>query len=951
MANLYDRKFKIGRQSEQILNEEMHKIYESVKYLTAHPKKEGLLQPPAVLDGAFWHDRTTNELKYYDKPNDKFINLFQSKFQITDQITNIYPSSSPVEGQLWIYNDVLMYHSNGQWKPIKALTQDGSQFNISVFENFIFLCPLWKIGNEITEGEDEMFIVDGGSADWDTDYIYISNDTTAFDASEGAKVQMLVPNIDIDRIFIDEKLDRNYEEISKVCISYSKKHIENKVPSLIHINPGKLTSIRKRLFKVDKNTPAIHVHIENTEFYGFRFDKCGGDLLLPFSIENQNKYDYEIQDDGIYLSHNAAQTYDYVLSVTYDHNWFKAYGKLAVTSSDDINNSYHIIDFLGPVNVFVQGFNLEDVSFEIDEGAAVITTNDNTTDMEVSALHTIDREYGFVRAVDLKNRGVIKPIKRFETPLLFVAGEAMHTSELEYDSKTNTYFVPGAKQDMMWSIVELYDSIHDFNMFITQGLVAETNSEGAAVISYDPEKLLDTDCPVLFVNGLLLSESDVIRDMENHTLTAYGLDVGHDYILLNDRYNYLYTDNELVPAIAVERFSESLVYLNGHLLCNSTAVNTLLDEDEISAVHNEVKMFINDSNTFKIYDEQAEVWNILSEDDIRKLSKFVYGYNNSLRSVEVLVPYEKGKDWLQIYAFNYANAVENQLIIENIEVTEPTTEIETVAYIPQTGALSVWLNGVRQYPEFVKDTEIAPGIREDITGLKFYFPEPVTGRVTYTVQAPEKNSAIVSTRELLTHENVYPGMINLYKTNNSLYPGRVTVYINGVRQPQESYTILDNYTLYFHDKTTMLLGNGENYPTEKIIVNDEIKTLEHNESDKIMVEVSMIEKQEQTIEIGKDFSYNIDVNKYNIDINILEPSDEVLIFTNGLFFGAESLNGYKMNKNRGVITITDPTTLNAISSNPLEEFILTNEENAKKYFELYGKEYEHKNSIITLEWR
>lgn len=951
MANLYDRKFKIGRQGEQILNEEMHKIYESIKYLTAHPEKEDLLQPPAVLDGAFWHDRTTNELKYYDKPNDKFVNLFQSKFQVTDQITNIYPSSNPVEGQLWIYNDALMYYSNGQWKPIKALTQDGSQFNISIFENFLFLCPLWKIGKDIVDGEDEMFIVDGGSADWDTDYIYISNDTTAFDALKDAKVQMLVPNIDIDRMFIGKNLDREYEEISKVCISYPRKYVTDNVPSLIHVNPGKLTSIKKRLFKVDKTNPAIHVQTRNTEFYGFRSDKYGGELLLPFSIENQKRYDYEIQNDGIYLSYNASQTYDYILSVTYEYNWFKAYGKMSVTSSDDVSNSYHIIGFLGPVNVFVQGFNLEDVSFETDEGAAVVTTDDNTSEMEVSALHTIDREYGFVRIVDLKNRGVIKPIKRFKTPLLFVAGEAMHTSDLEYDKATNTYFVPGAQEDMMWSIVELYDSIHDFDMFIKQGLVTETNEKGIAVISYDPEILLNTDCPVLFVNGLLLSESDVIRDTENHTLTASGLDIGQDYVLLNDRYNYLYTDNELIPAIAVEKFCESLVYLNGNLLCNSTAVNTLFNEEEIIAVHNEVKMFINDSNTFKIYDEQAKIWNTLPAEDIKKLSKFVYGYNNSLRSVEILVPYEKGEDWLQIYAFNYANAIENQLIIENVEISEPTTEIETVAYIPQTGALSVWLNGVRQYPEFVKDTETIPGIKEDITGLKFYFPEPITGHITYTVQAPEKNSTVVSTRELLTHENVYPGMINLYKTKNSLYPGRVTVYINGIRQPQESYTILDNYTIYFNDRTTMLLGNEENYPTEKIMVDNEIRHLEHNESDKILVEVSMIEKKEQTIEIEKDFSYNIDVNKYNIDINILEPSDEVLIYTNGLFFGAESLNGYKMNKNRGVITITDVSTLHAISSDPLEEFILANEKNKEKYFELYGKEYEFKKPIVTLEWR
>ena len=289
--------------------------------------------------------------------------------------------------------------------------------------------------------------------------------------------------------------------------------------------------------------------------------------------------------------------------------------------------------------------------------------------------------------------------------------------------------------------------------------------------------------------------------------------------------------------------------------------------------------------------------------------------------------------------------------IKNIEILEPTSEIETVAYIPQTGSLSVWLNGIRQYPETLKETEMISGIKEDPSGLKFYFPEPITGLVTYTVQAPEKNSSSSFVREVLTHENISPGTVNLYKTKNSLYPGRVSVYINGIRQPQESYTILDNYTIYFNDKETMLIGNEENYPVEKILVNKEIKEIAHNESDKIMVEVSMIEKQEKTIEIEKDFSYDIDINKYNIDLNILEPSDEIMIFTNGMFFGAESLNGYKTNKNKGTVTITDPNTIHAISSNPLEELLLTGKDKMKKYKDMYGKDYERKNSIVTLEWR
>lgn len=969
MANLYDRKFKIGRQGEQIFNEELHKMYESVKHLTDHPENEGLIQPPAVLDGALWHDRPNNSLKYYDKANDKFVNIFQSKFQITDEITNIYPSSSPVEGQLWIYNDVLMYYSNGQWKPVKALAQDGSQLNASIFENFLFLSPLWKIGNSVLEGDIEAYqeeyrkylqgVLDtvtnsqytGDGSKWTIDHTCILNDPSMPKFPDEAKAQLIVPNIDVDRVFINEALDREYEEISKVCISYPKNHIADNIPSLLHINPGKLTNITKRLFKVDKAHPSIHVHPNQTEFYGFKKNSISGDLLLPFSVDNQKEYDYEVQDSGIYLSYNAAQSYDYVLSVTYEFNWFKSYGKMKSVSSDDVCNSYYVSGYVGPINVFVQGFNLENVSFETDDYGSTLTTYDDTSDLEVSALHTVGREYGFIRIVDLKNRGIVKPIKKFKNPFLFVAGEAMLMSDIEYDEDKNIYYIENAKKDMMWSIIDLYDPLNDFDMYLQHGYVTETNESGAAIISYDPEKLLESDTPVLFVNGLLLSESDIVRDLENHTLTAYGLDEGQDYTLLNDRYGYLYTDNELIPAIALAHFSESLAYLNGHLLCNSTATHTLLDEDEISAVHNEIKMFINNSNKYKIFDEQTESWKDISSEEIEILKKFVYGYNNAPRCVEILVPYEKEKDWIQIYTFNYANAIENPLMIRNVEITEQTAEIETISYLPQTGSLAVWLNGVRQYPEVVKDTETIPGIKEDITGTKFYFPEPITGHVTYTVQAPEKGSSITTIREILTHENASPGMINLYKTKNSLYPGRVTVYVNGVRQPQEAYTILDNYTIYFNDRETMLIGNESNYPTEKILVGNELKEFIHNESDKILIEVSMIEKEEKTIHVDDSFAYDINVNKYNIDINILEPSDEIVMFTNGLFFGASMLNGYKVNKSKGVITLTDSSTIHAITSNPLADFLMSNEENKKKYEELYNKEYEPKKSVVTLEWR
>lgn len=35
-----------------------------------------------------------------------------------------------------------MYFNGSEWKPVKALEQDGSQFNLSIFENFLLVSPL-----------------------------------------------------------------------------------------------------------------------------------------------------------------------------------------------------------------------------------------------------------------------------------------------------------------------------------------------------------------------------------------------------------------------------------------------------------------------------------------------------------------------------------------------------------------------------------------------------------------------------------------------------------------------------------------------------------------------------------------------------------------------------------------------------------------------------------------
>jgi hypothetical protein len=960
----YDRKFSIGRQSEQLMNEELHKIHESLKHLLDMPAGKHSA-PEAKLQGSLWLDQAKNELNYYDKPKQQWVNVFKDKFQIVDQITNQLPPDTPVLGQLWIYNGVLLYWTGSQWEPVKALTQDGSQFNLSIFENFLLISPLWKIGNMVVEDSniaeyekaERQYMQ--GKLDALTDSQLVGNGTVwvpgeRCDINEPqipvldpeGKVQFIVPNIDVDRFFVNGKLDMGYSEVSKVCIQYPRTGLINKTPSLVHVNPGKLTGIKKRLIKIDRTNPKIFITADNTEFYGFRKDEYLGRFLVPSPTQEEG--DYIIQSDGVYLSYNASQNYDYVLAVKYEFSWLKATGKLNKSSNQDKSSSYYIQNYMGPLNIFVEGMNLEDPYCKEDNLSQVITTTENTNDLEVSVMHSAKREYGFIRQIDIRGRGVIKTLQKYRQPLIFVNGEAMHPALGGVEISDNTIYVQGALRNMAWSIIELEDTVTAYDMYYDANIVSDMLPTGEVVIRYDNTKIKADDGVVLFVDGLLVKKEDVIKDHVNSFVTTSGLTSGQDYILLKDKYRNLYDETKLFPALAVGKLSESLVYMNGLLLCNDTAIATVLSKEQemTEATNGEVKMFLASDldrtvGEYCTYDQYNERWIPLDTIDIANLNYFAYSYENTPRAIKMNIANTKN-DIINVFAFNYANAIEHPLIIRTISAIDQDVINIKEVYIPNIGSLSVWVNGVRQFR-----------VAEFLDGTGFQLPQKVTGRVTYVIENPEHGKTQVAQRELLTNDNLAQGSVNVYKTIHPLYPGRVTIYINGVRQPMETYTILDNYTILFNDKTTMLVGSRNNFPDEKVIVRGAEKIVHHTSADEILVEVKQsFERRENTIKLNRGTNYDISIAEYNLPIDILEAEDEIMIFVDGLFHGLMNLEGYVKDRHRGVITLLNSDVVDSIVSDPLHTFLASNCAANLAYKNTHGgAEYIPKTKQLILEWR
>lgn len=1145
LALPYNRSFKSGRASEQLFNEELHKMYEAIRHITDDPGPNA--QPEAKLHGSLWGDERTNRLLHWDKTKNQWKPFFEREHKITSEILSVLPPSDPVRGQLWMHNGVLCYYDGTTWNPIKALIQDGSQFSLDVFKNFILLSPLWQSGNtcantndmllgfivhaktvridpqgevsinesnldkkflnvlvlnqnqsEETYGkyinsegvitveykdneavlhnetdssaivkisyitpkenddmtssgtltginwelissetieefkhQERMYLqgvldtqtdsaITGDGTKWRLGHNCITNDPEIPVVSPEAMSQLLVPQIDYARVFLDRDLDNNWVEVSKVCIQYPRKDIINHIPSLVHINPGRLTKITKRIVKIDRTNPKILIPAGDTEYYGFHEDSPFGELLVP-DISTEKFCDYTVIDEGILLSYNACQHFDYVLAIHYDFSWMKTTGRMVHSDSRDMESTYIIEDFNGPVNMFVEGYDLEKPYFKEDAVSSTITFTEDVKNLEISAIRTPANEYGYIRNVNIKGEAIIRPLRKYTKPLVFINGEIVHPKldGMKFNAD-GTISIPGGKQDMMWSIVDAAGT--EYVNGVPYKYVAAIDSgvvNAAGQIPYSNSIIPDVNYSnaILFIDGLLIKKEDIIIDRTNHIITVKNavLSSGQQYVLIEDKYQWFYDSVSITPALAIGILTDTLVYMNGKLLCNDTAIDTIMSVDDVAGVFNEIKCFKavyvdtdgkeKETRNYKIYDQINEKWVDINSDTkvINAIKKFAYSYVNARKSVNILIPHTS-EDEIHIYAFNTANAIEYPLEIDNIiadydhpiltvgsgmywdkttkkeklitedknwvathvDVPNPTAaQLADPAWVKQhlthpnwnklitpymygKNTLRVWLNGIRQYPQSDK----CDGIIEQLDGNAFKLPEPFIGQITYIVEYPENNQNSPCTIEILDHNNVKNGYINFYKTEQSLFPGRVTIYINGIRQPLDAFTIFDNNTLLINDNAA-LIGNINNYPTETLYVDQhKAVTLTRNISDKILVEVRQDERIETDFTIDSENFYGeLSIDKYGLDRTILEASDEILIFIDGMFSGSKLNNGYRLYPYRGAIFISNEDANNIIRSDSEHEYLIGHRDEHASYLIKYGSDYEHDNANIILEWR
>lgn len=1050
------RNFDIGRQSEQFLNDELITLYEALKYLPHHKQDhDGKMPDPAKVPGAInaqipsldWEDSSLN---YWDESKGKWIPFFSKKFQITDHILmETEGDIVPVPGQLWINNGVLCYFDGHQWRPIKAVNIDDSQWSNAAFADFQIVAPLNPTREAVVEVGGRQYVINetvakDSSVDDYWRYHYMNqldyqthNEVITSDESwkpdwfspelpEPAKTvisdamrsQFLIPNLKTDKIFLDNRFDQSYDKppISSICIQYPLKRVMDTDVSVVHINPGKLTNIRKRLVKIDKYNATIAIPPYHTEFYGFRNGEYGGDFLRP--SETQDWGDYVPAGDHIILNYNANQNYDYILALTYEFTWMKSDGVVDKKSPDDLSSSFFLSNLRAPVNVHVNGLKLEEASYTVNLDNKTVTIHEDADNVAVNAWSPYKKQFGYIRETDLQNRGIIKLHEPVHVPLVFVGGTLIHPlyGGLKFSEDKQYIYVPnpgGLNQmkNMQWCVVDLVSDDYDVQYgqygqvektiayytsgpgdyldgedMYYEGTLSDTpDNDGiydyvlssgtlhgisGMTIRYDPTKIRPNDGMILFIDGLLVNRDEIIRDDAEGvlTLSSQMLTEDQEYVLLKDIDGAIYDSTNMLPAFAVGYLSDSLIYLNGQLLAEPSCVTTLENpENELKngIVDNEIRCFITDeiagTKEWKIYNQYTYQWKDIDDETmLANIAQIVYSYENQLTSVQINVPYNKETDEVVIYSFKFANDITSILNIgtasywkEDEDTGRPLYKIDG-HYTYGKGMLNVYQNGVKliqakDYEEMPLGTSFRLLIDADENDVFRYMIEPI-----------EHGQDIGYTRIVLSNEDTMRA--NIYTvpsySNVSLYPGRLTVYINGIRIPETDWMLLSDKSIMLRYTDYRAVGSDHNYPEENFIDKDFNKiNVTHTYPDQILIEIRHdYDRQEKTIylPVGADIS-EIAIDEYELDRKILESPDEIAFYLNGQFAGLSrnDSSDYRLDKYHGKISFMDPGFIQAMSKDEVRDLLYQNDYSYAAWRRRTGKtsyETDRKNAL-TIVWR
>lgn len=989
------RKFNIGRQSEHILNKELHDIFMSMKYLNNGDTAPVKDEQSDIPNGALWlenyYDKTL--LNSYSDKSKTWAPLFKGYYHPADVFTK---PANPVNGQLWIDHtngDLLHYYDSNtsSWIAVSALTVDKDNSNIGAYNNFIVIDPFVpSLGNSyLVPSEKDGRLYDGKR------YIHPS--------------------------------DSSYTKRSSATIDYVSKYPETE--TWIHVNHKNLNNMIKRLIKVntdlsDNNAYTIELFDHNTEFYGIDKTTGIGKLLVTNYDQPQNG-DYIKTDNGIRL---VTTKYEYVYAITYSFGTYNKKSGDLVKRSGTVGTQDTV--YIGPCTehafLFLDGLYLEQDKYTHNKqlNSIAITGDDITQLMDMTVVtfpdyskqvdgstplefiirqtngnvlvHTNEstktRQYSndIVTYAIEQNDAVIGPLtnaKSFKKPIAFVGGiHADVTAEpkdvvIEGDLaiiKNLGPIEPGDIYKVM--IVEGYD------VYVGNGIVSDDKVVRHADITMDEEYML-------YVDGIMVAPRDV--DISDGEIRVAGLRQGQSWTLLKaneDNDTIIVFDSAVSHfSIKIEDDNEATVYNNCDdvvLFCDD---GILVDRDSIilsalptKGVNGQIVVIDNFDVADGIVSQTREVltaamyfqWSkklnkwvdITQTIDIPTANMVIDGYTFTKGSISIINKKTVNKPYTY-YAYTFINTVDEPLEFGYRNTKEGVHEYKVNIrhdYTPDTGSLIAYLNGFRVYPQeqtkglFTLDaldkisTTSWDGkdVSSQFENCDHAFDE---GYVNYLIERPEYNESVSYKRVTLTPEDRIPGYVNTYETKLPLQPGYVTAYINGVRLPREEFTILNENTIMFYRdivgaQTINKIGDPSTWNLHIINTSSgpkEIRCATHD-----IVELEVREDysiKEITLPVRYAGQTIFNASDDGLPKTLLSSKDFVKIFINGIFYGDE----YDINEDSGFISLTNQYALAHLGVDPIDMHFKINPSAHDEYQKIYGKPYvaQRPSDYITFEWR
>lgn len=663
------RKFNIGRQDEQLLNEEWHSLYSSLKYLNYDRYKniENVMQErqTPIPDHALriWSREGLDLLQtYYPNIGDgAWKNLFEGYYHPAsaikpDQDVNIAPYQlciDPKTGAIMYWDAT--YKS---WLVARANEYTGALDSFNGM-NFQYISPL----------ED---IADG---------------------------HYPVPYVPYGKLFSNTGFTSDFQNKNN-CAVNPAANVNTDLLSWVHVNASKLVKVDKRFIEIERGNKTdrgfIGVTSTQSEFYLFKKDHRGGQLMIKGE-------DYIDVIGGIQLTDKILNDpiNKYVYSLTYYFDESPSNEGMVLYKSGNItgeNEIYIGAQISDSISVFMDGLSLEQ-SDEDDndiyvhdriEGVIRFTDDDDAeiiNQMQMSTLLFPKRTADFT----LSNKGanitttensvtveVGNNIDGWKTPMVFCSGLGLQETEIFED-----VIIKGSKVTIKGLVLPGDEIIKGYIADVGDSFICKGTLNRPYILN---DNIKAGEEYAVFVNGILLTPTNQDISVDDGRIdinNAEDVEFDNlDYVVFNiddsdeNKIALVFDESVSYYSIRIDDGGAATTYNDCNCALLYVESGLLLDQAAVEKPINPVEGYYKSGQIIKVtdhygnyqyykYDYTEKEPKLLSEAQAKEVEAII-GYYATTGSIHLIGNNKEfSKCKFTYYAYNYANMIDEVTITGN----------------------------------------------------------------------------------------------------------------------------------------------------------------------------------------------------------------------------------------------------------------------------------------------